>query len=769
MNSKPYHTDTKIRFVAALLVIAGLWRLDATAQWQKANLPMPFATGYYLDIFFLPSDPQLGWACSLEGYVVRTTDGGNTWRGAQTTRPFLEHIQFLTPRIGYTSGPAGIYRSDDGGASWRDITPLDPNNEKGWGCYFINQDEGIYLVGGCTTGLQAYYRTTDGGRSWSVSFTNEFGSGLSDAIIDDRTGVGFAVSSGVLWRTTDFGRSWRLHARTGGKYWTEELSWKNRTFLLPTSGLDCDGQTRGIGSLRWSSDDGRSWREFQTNANMFGSFLIDETRGWGVGDDAAVYYTDDAGKTWTLRNCGITGNMDDIWFISDTLGWIAGEGLYRSMFHLIGQQVLLTPAEERLEICDGDSIYVEGSAGFSRYSWTDGTQGNGRFIKTPGTYIIRAYDRFTCLESYDTIQIALKPSIVPVITAEKTSFCEGDSTLVTMNGPFVSRTWSTGESTDRIIIRQSGTYTVTTVDSNGCVKVSNPVTIVVHPNPRPVIAANRSLTICLDESVTLSAPPGYYQYLWSNGETTPSITTSQAGTYSVTVVDEFGCVGTAPAVTVIVLNTRNKLRVDLTSTGGAIVIPDHPVGGMQCLTITVGNRSEDENYVIRQPFLIGNVTFSVPQGQLPIVIPPLSVRTIEICAAAVDTGLVTDTIVVPDTCSPTLIPVRTHGLPIQYQGTSRCDVPVDALVYRAGTSYRLSAPYPQPADDLVAIFTTAQQGVTGRLVDMVGAVRAVATVYDRSNGTELVFSTLDLPPGPYVVVVELDGAPLRSERIAIVR
>jgi hypothetical protein len=277
------------------------------------------------------------------------------------------------------------------------------------------------------------------------------------------------------------------------------------------------------------------------------------------------------------------------------------------------------------------------------------------------------------------------------------------------------------------------------------------------------------LTICLDETVTLSAPPGYYQYLWSNGETTQSITTAQAGSYSVTVIDEFGCVGTSPAVTVIVLNTRNKLNVNLASTDGAIVIPDHPVGGMQCLTITIGNRSEDENYVIRRPFLIGNVTFSVPQGQLPIVIPPLSVRTIEICASAVDTGLVTDTIVVPDTCSPTLIPVRTHGLPIQYQGTSRCDVPVDALVYRAGSSYRLSAPYPQPADDVVSVFTTAQQGVTGRLVDMFGASRVLAAVYDRSNGTELVFSTQDLPPGPYVVVVELDGVPLRSASVSVVR
>lgn len=757
-----------IRWITALLISAGLFHLDASAQWLKIPLPMPYATGYYLDVVFLPSNPNYGWACSLEGYVVRTTDGGATWRGSQVSRPFLETIQFLTPRIGYTSGPAGIYRSDDGGATWRDITPIDPNREKSWGCYFINQDEGVFLVGGCATGLQSYFRTTNGGQSWSVSYSNEAQSGLSDAIID-RSGIGFAVSSGVLWRTADFGRSWRLHARTGGKIWTEEIAWINKTFLLPTSGTDCDGQTPGVGSLRWSSDDGRTWREFQTRANMFGSFLIDESRGWGVGDDAAVWYTDDAGRNWTLRNCGIQGNLDDIYFINDTLGWIAGEGLYRSDFGALKRQVILSPPEANLEICDGDSLQLMASDGFSRYSWTDGLVGQSRYVSKAGTYIVRAFDKFTCLESYDTIQIALKPSVVPEILATKVEFCEGDSALLTINKKFINQRWGSGDTTESIVVRESGSYTVTTLDEFGCTKTSAPVTIVVHPNPRPVIMANRSLTICLDETVTLSAPPGYYQYRWSNGESTSSITVATAGQYSVTVVDEFGCVGTSPEVTVVVLNTRNKISFDLTSIDGAIRIDDHPVGGIACRVLTIGNRSEDENYVIHRPFLIGNVTFSIPQAQLPIVIPPLTTRTIEICAAAIDTGMVNDTLVLPDTCSATRIPLRSFGLPIDYQGTSRCDVPVNTLVYRAGASYRLSAPYPLPADNTLSVQVMPGTGVSGRLVDVVGTVRGTAVVYDRSDGAELVFATADLPPGPYIVIVEADGMPLRSLNITVVR
>lgn len=197
-------------------IISVLVTLPTSAQWVKASLPLPYSTGYYLDVFFLKSDPRYGWACSIEGYVVRTTDGGITWRGSQTSRKFLEYIQFLTPLIGYTSGPAGLYKSTDGGATWRDITPPDPNGEQGWGSYFLNQNEGVYLVGGCATSVQAFYRTTDGGVTFTASYQTEPRSGLSDALLYD-DGSGYALSSGVLWNTSDYGRSWRKYAKTPRK------------------------------------------------------------------------------------------------------------------------------------------------------------------------------------------------------------------------------------------------------------------------------------------------------------------------------------------------------------------------------------------------------------------------------------------------------------------------------------------------------------------------------------------------------------------------
>lgn len=762
-----------IMFAIALLLGVGLFAPEATAQWTRASLPAPYSTGYYLDIMFLEADPNLGWACSLEGYVVRTTDAGQTWAGVRVTSgpidadPDLEHIQFLTPLIGYVSGPSGIFRSIDGGATWRDVTPFGISQDLGWGCYFLNQNEGVYLVGGCSTGSQQFYKTTDGGFSWNLYITNEPLSGLSDAILY-RDGSGFAVSSGVLWQTQDYGRSWFFYSRTGEKFWTEELAISGRSFLLPTAGADCFGSPANIGSIRYSTDVGRTFREFQTGAAMFGSFLLDEQTGWAVGNNRSVYYTTNAGETWTLRNCGIVGDVDDVWFVSDTLGWIAGNGLYKSNFNAIRRAVTLTPAEPALDMCANDSIYVEASDGFDSYIWEDGTVGQGRFIRDSGLFVVVAYDEATCLESRDTLQVRLYPSIIPGIGSSNREICEGDSVEIEVFGPFTSRTWSNGDLGNKTVVRQSGVFTVTTVDSNGCVREAS-IEVVVHPNPDPQIASNRSTTICLDETVTLSAPPGFVSYLWTNGSTDESIAVSTGGDYSVTVIDSNGCIGTAEIVTVIVLETRNKVYVDLSSTGGVLTIPSHPVGEKACVLVTITNQSEDEILTISNPLLFGNVFFSIPLSQLPIRIDPLASSAVQICAAAIDSGMVFDTLMIPDTCSPTIIPVQSRGETILYEGTSRCEVPAITTVYSAGTTHHLSAPFPMPANNFIELQVSPVSPVRASIIDAMGRKVVQGAVVAEAEFVRLQFITENLAPGPYMIVIEIENTPIQSFPATIVR
>ncbi|MBK7184998.1 MAG: hypothetical protein IPH85_03580 [Ignavibacteria bacterium] len=747
--------------IATLVLLCCSLTAPLAAQWKEALLPPPYDQGYYLDVYFLPGNQNLGWVCGMNGEIIRTTDGGASWRGSTIPGAFLEYVQFLTPSIGYVSGHAGVFRSDDGGITWRDISPFDPNFEKGWGSYWINQNEGLYFVGGCASGIQAFYRTTDAGQSWTVSYGTEPMSGLSDGIIF-RNGSGFAVSSGVLWRTTDFGRSWSIYSRTGSKVWSEELAISGNAMLIPTAGNTCDGNASGIGSLRYSNDAGRSWREYQTGANMFGSFLLDERRGWGVGNDRAVLYTDDAGESWTNRNCGIRGNIDDIFFINDTLGWAVGQGVYRSNFNAAGPKVAIVPADEVIMICKGDSAFVEARSAVDNYSWSDGVKSPGRYLTEPGRYIVSVYDRATCAESKDTIRVALKSTFEPRITSIPKTVCEGDSITLSVDGPINSWLWSNGDQTQSTFVKTSGKYTCVTLDSAGCTATSE-ITVTVNPRPRPTIQANRSLTICLDDVITLTAPPGFRKYEWNTGETSSSITTDQGGDYVVTVVDDNGCIGTSDTTRVVKLDTRNKANVQFSpGDGGVIIVNDHNVGTLACRTVRIRNISTNEPLVISRPFFVGNVYFSMPQAQFPINIAPGEIGELTLCASAIDTGLVEDTLALPDTCSVGKIPIRSKGLPIAFTGSSRCDVGVAALVISAGSSWRLSAPFPVPASTSLTITVKHVQGpsadLTATLHDVAGRVMGYSSARSVPDGEiDITLNVNGLPTGPYSLTVMANG------------
>ncbi|HRS01315.1 MAG TPA: YCF48-related protein [Bacteroidota bacterium] len=303
--------------------------LQSYAQyWEKVtNIPSPYNNGYYLDLWVLPSDHNYVWACGFDGFIIRSTDNGTTWQGSTLPSPayHIESIQFLNKQVGYTSGVEGIFKSTDGGATWFDITPS--NDEDYWGSYFLNVNYGVLLGGGCD-GLQRFYKTTNGGISWSLYVQTVPNTGLTDPILYP-SGLGYAVSSGRIWKTIDSGTTWQLFANCGSEIWQEEISIMGNSIVVPTSGIMCEGQGNA-GGMRFSTDMGTTWREFKTGYPMFGAVLVSETEAWACGYNRNVYYTSDAGNTWQLRNCGIENvNLDDITFTNPSDGWVVGQGVYR--------------------------------------------------------------------------------------------------------------------------------------------------------------------------------------------------------------------------------------------------------------------------------------------------------------------------------------------------------------------------------------------------------------------------------------------------------
>jgi len=317
-----------IRFSVLLLLLSS--KLLFSQYWQKIqNLPANFANNYWLDVYFHPQNPNYGWVCGFNGMIVRTTDGGNTWRGSTVNAYHLESVHFPNLQIGYVSGVEGIFKSTDGGATWFDITPSGTRDTTYfWGCYFLNADYGVLVGDGCGGRYQHFWLTTDGGSSWSVFIAQEENTGMTDAILYPN-GLGFASSSGKIWITSDSGRTWQVFASVGPNLWQEEITNIGSSFLVPYSGTSCTGGGND-GGVRFTTNNGATWQSFRTGVPMFGTFLIDNLKGWACGYYKEVYYTANGGISWQKRNCGIhSGNLDDLWFISETNGWVVGEGIYK--------------------------------------------------------------------------------------------------------------------------------------------------------------------------------------------------------------------------------------------------------------------------------------------------------------------------------------------------------------------------------------------------------------------------------------------------------
>lgn len=68
----------------------------------------------------------------------------------------------------------------------------------------------------------------------------------------------------------------------------------------------------------------------------------------------------------------------------------------------------------------------------------------------------------------------------------------------------------------------------------------------------PVLSESGTITVCDGETVSISAPDGYPNYEWSNGETGQAIEVTEGGVYSLRIIDENGCIGFSQGVNVLI-------------------------------------------------------------------------------------------------------------------------------------------------------------------------------------------------------------------------
>jgi hypothetical protein len=111
-----------------------------------------------------------------------------------------------------------------------------------------------------------------------------------------------------------------------------------------------------------------------------------------------------------------------------------------------------------------------------------------------------------------------------VITPDRRGIYEGESVTHEPTDGSEGYAWSTGETTRAIAVRpaQTTTYSVTVTSEFGCTGESE--TTVTAGSAIQVSITPSSPEVCLGDSVTLDAGPGFETDLWTTGETAPTIT-----------------------------------------------------------------------------------------------------------------------------------------------------------------------------------------------------------------------------------------------------
>ena len=139
---------------------------------------------------------------------------------------------------------------------------------------------------------------------------------------------------------------------------------------------------------------------------------------------------------------------------------------------------------------------------------------------------------------------------VDVLVDVQPTVCYSDTVILDAGTSVWNVVWNTGDTSQTLAVTQPGTYwfSANYWAGNPGITVYDTTVVNHFAMPDTSVTASGSLDFCLGSSVTLSAASGQ-SYMWNTGDTTQSITATQAGSYYAVVTTSNGCSDTTATYT----------------------------------------------------------------------------------------------------------------------------------------------------------------------------------------------------------------------------
>lgn len=293
-------------------------------------------------------DRDTAWLAGTRGTVLRTTDGGASWRNVSP--PGAADLQFRDVEafdarhavvLAIGEGEASrVYRTADGGTTWTESF-RNTDARAFYDCLtFFDRRHGL-AMSDPVDGRFRILSTSDGGRSWTVLPD----AGMPPALPGE---AGFAASGQCLvsagprdvWLATGgAARARVLHSADRGRTWTVTdapipagdpargvfaLAFRDRGHGLAVGG-DHRADQPSPSAAATTGDAGRTWRPAGTPPPAYRSGVAwlphSRTAALAVGP-TGTDLTTDAGRTWRTLD---TGSYDTVDCAPDHGCWAAGE------------------------------------------------------------------------------------------------------------------------------------------------------------------------------------------------------------------------------------------------------------------------------------------------------------------------------------------------------------------------------------------------------------------------------------------------------------
>jgi len=235
-------------------------------------------------------------------------------------------------------------------------------------------------------------------------------------------------------------------------------------------------------------------------------------------------------------------------------------------------EVNISPSGD-LFLCNGN-VVLTANSGLNTYVWSNGATGNSIEVNTPGEYQVSAQNNDECLGQSNIVIVNPSYEVDVEITAPTTSICAGNPVTISTDQTFANYQWSNGGTNISISVNQSGDYSLTVTDENGCTGTSETISIEIVELPIAGFTYEQTNGYMVDFSNTSS---GGITFFWnfsggnSSTQENPSFTYPFEGFYPVTLIVTNDCGSDTIVVSIEVLKLSTGLNPE---TSGWTVFPN---------------------------------------------------------------------------------------------------------------------------------------------------------------------------------------------------